>query len=144
MLTARARGPHPPGRLLSARTEILVGQLLYGGVGRLLAPLAPGLLRHRLKHGKEDPALTGERLGHPGMARPEGALIWIHGASVGEAQSVLALIARLRTDRPDIAILVTTGTVTSARLLQDRLPDGAFHQFVPLDLPGATARFIAH
>lgn len=144
MLTARARPPHPPGRLLSARTEILVGQLLYGGVGTLLAPLAPGLLRHRLKQGKEDPARTGERLGHPGMARPAGPLIWIHGASVGEAQSVLALIARLRADRPDMAILVTTGTVTSARLLQDRLPDGAFHQFVPLDLPGATARFIAH
>lgn len=144
MLTARVKRPHPPGRLLSARTEVLVGQLLYGGVGALLAPLAPGLLRHRLKQGKEDPARTGERLGHSGMARPEGPLIWIHGASVGEAQSVLALITRLRNDRPDIAILVTTGTVTSASLLRDRLPAGAFHQFVPLDLPGATRRFIAH
>lgn len=144
MLTARVKRPHPPGRLLSARTEVLVGQLLYGGVGALLAPLAPGLLRHRLKQGKEDPARTGERLGHPGTARPEGPLIWIHGASVGEAQSVLALITRLRNDRPDIAILVTTGTVTSASLLRDRLPAGAFHQFVPLDLPGATRRFIAH
>lgn len=144
MLTARVKRPYPPGRLLSARTEVLVGQLLYGGVGALLAPLAPALLRHRLKQGKEDPARTGERLGHPGRARPEGPLIWIHGASVGEAQSVLALIARLRTDRPDMAILVTTGTVTSANLLDDRLPDGAFHQFVPLDLPGATRSFIAH
>ncbi|MDF1734574.1 MAG: 3-deoxy-D-manno-octulosonic acid transferase [Minwuia sp.] len=122
----------------------MVGQAVYGGVGALLAPLAPTLLRHRLKHGKEDPARTGERLGHPGLARPAGPLIWIHGASVGEAQSVLALIARLRAERPDISILVTTGTVSSANLLQDRLPDGAFHQFVPLDLPAATARFIAH
>lgn len=122
----------------------MVAQVVYGGVGALLAPLAPALLRHRLKQGKEDPARKGERLGQPGLRRPAGPLIWIHGASVGEAQSVLTLIERLRADRPDMSILVTTGTVTSANLLRDRLPPGAFHQFVPLDLPQATAHFIAH
>ncbi|MDF1720397.1 MAG: 3-deoxy-D-manno-octulosonic acid transferase [Minwuia sp.] len=120
------------------------GAILYHGLGTVLTPLAPLLLRRRLRAGKEDPARLGERLGQPGRRRPQGLLIWIHAASVGESQSVLALIGRLREKRPDIAILVTTGTVTSAELISRHLPDGAFHQFVPLDLPGPTRRFMEH
>lgn len=124
--------------------SVVDGSGVYHGLGTVLTPLAPALLRRRLRAGKEDPARLGERLGHPGRRRPKGLLVWIHAASVGESQSVLALIARLRERRPDIAILVTTGTVTSANLIARQLPDGAFHQFVPLDLPGATRRFIDH
>jgi len=40
--------------------------------------------------------------------------------------------------------LMTTGTVTSARLLAQRLPAGALHQFAPLDAPGFMRRFFAH
>ncbi len=120
------------------------GSGVYHGLGAVLTPLAPILLRRRLRAGKEDPARLAERLGHPGRRRPPGPLIWIHAASVGESQSILALVERLREQRPDITILVTTGTVTSARLIASRLPEGAFHQFVPLDLPGATRRFIDH
>jgi len=39
-------------------------------------------------------------------------------------------------------VLMTTGTVTSAALAEKRLPSGAFHQFVPLDTPAFTARFL--
>lgn len=117
---------------------------LYRGLGRLATPLGPALLRRRLARGKEDPARMAERMGHPGRPRPQGPLVWFHAASVGEAQSVLLLIERLCAMRPDIAILVTTGTVTSADLMVRRLPPGAMHQFAPVDLPAATDRFIAH
>ena len=85
-----------------------------------------------------------ERLGVAGLPRPEGRLIWVHGASVGESLAALPLIEKLLADEPKTHVLVTSGTVTSARMMQARLPPGAIHQFVPLDTPQAVARFLAH
>ncbi len=101
-------------------------------------------LRARQRRGKEDAARAGERRGRPGMARPDGPLVWVHGASVGEALSALPLIEALRQRRPALNILVTTGTVTSARLLADRLPPGAVHQYVPVDRAPWVRAFLDH
>jgi 3-deoxy-D-manno-octulosonic-acid transferase len=109
-----------------------------------LEPLAPSLLRARAQRGKEDPARISERLGRAGLPRPEGALIWLHGVSVGETTSLLPLVAALRTRRPDLTILVTCGTTTAAALLAQRLPEGVIHQFAPVDGPGAVRRFLDH
>ena len=83
-----------------------------------------------------------ERLGQASIARPEGQLIWIHGASVGESLAALPLIERLAVDK--VPVLVTSGTVTSAGMMQAKLPPGAIHQYVPLDTPKAAARFLDH
>ncbi|RMD64644.1 MAG: 3-deoxy-D-manno-octulosonic acid transferase [Alphaproteobacteria bacterium] len=101
-------------------------------------------LRRRRARGREDAQRWRERLGHAGVARPPGPVVWIHGASVGESLSALPLIARIRRDWPDLNVLVTTGTVTSARLLAARLPEGVIHQYAPVDLPAAVTRFLAH
>ncbi|MFM2130485.1 MAG: hypothetical protein RL477_2031, partial [Pseudomonadota bacterium] len=77
-------------------------------------------------------------------ARPGGPLAWIHAASIGEALSVLRLIDRLLATYPTLNILVTTGTVTSARLLAERLPARAIHQYVPVDRPSWVERFLDH
>lgn len=103
-------------------------------------PLAPHLLEHRLKRGKENPDRLAERRGEPSAPRPPGPLIWTHAASVGEFHAVLPLIEHIRAR--GITVLVTTGTVTSAALAEKRLPPGAFHQFVPLDLPAFITRFL--
>jgi 3-deoxy-D-manno-octulosonic-acid transferase len=108
----------------------------------LLEPWAPMILRGRTKRGKEDPERIRERLGHAGATRPDGDLIWLHGASVGESLSLLPLLERLRHDRPDVAILVTSGTTTAAELLARRLPAGAIHQYIPIDAPVAATRFL--
>ncbi len=81
-----------------------------------------------------------ERLGRGMKERPVGELIWLHGASVGESLATLPLIAALK-DKGHTQFLVTTGTVTSAELMEERLPEGAFHQFMPLDTPAATGAF---
>lgn len=117
---------------------------LYRVVGHAAGPVVRGHLRRRAASGREDPIRIGERLGVPSIQRPGGPLVWIHGASVGESLSALPLIARVRCDWPGTQVLVTTGTVTSARLMKDRLPDGVLHQYIPVDLPGAVRRFLDH
>jgi len=115
---------------------------LYRGLTAAAAPLVVLYLKSRRRHGKEDDLRFAERLGIPGRERPDAPLVWIHAASIGEATSVLALIERMLEERPGLEILLTTGTVAAARLLEPRLPRGARHQFVPADLPGAVARFL--
>ena len=121
-----------------------LGLKIYRTVSRAGAPVASFALKQRLKAGKEDAGRIGERRGQAGRPRPEGPLVWIHGASVGESLSVIPLVERLKADRPDCNFLVTTGTVTSAKLMQERLPEGAFHQFIPLDHPDYVEAFLDH
>lgn len=117
---------------------------LYALAGRLGTPLVRRVLQARARRGKEDPGRLGERWGQASLARPPGALVWIHAASVGESLAVLPVIERLRAERPGLTLLITSGTVTSARLLAQRLPPGVLHQFAPVDLPVAVERFLAH
>lgn len=117
---------------------------LYGLATRLAEPLAPLILKRRAKAGREDPFRLGERLGRTGAPRPPGPLVWLHGVSVGETVSLLALVEGLRARRPDLGLLVTSGTRTSAELLARRLPAGVRHQYVPVDTPGAVRRFLDH
>lgn len=115
---------------------------------RLATTLAgPGLrlyLARRRARGKEDPHRFPERLGRASRPRPEGRLLWLHAASVGESLSVVPLAEKLLEGRPDWSVMVTTGTVTSARLMGDRLPPRAFHQYVPVDRPAWVRRFLDH
>lgn len=105
-------------------------------------PLTPLFLARRLKRGKEHGGRLAERRGLARMGRPDGPLVWLHAASVGELSSVLPLIERLRAR--GLGVLVTTGTVTSSGLAEQRLPRGAIHQFMPLDVPRFVRRFLDH
>jgi 3-deoxy-D-manno-octulosonic-acid transferase len=117
----------------------------YRAATTMVGPLLPLYLAARRVRGKEDHGRFGERLGHANTTRPPGPLAWLHAASVGEAASLLSLIDRLSRERPMLNLLVTTGTVTSARLLETRLPaDRARHQFVPVDRLLYVRRFLDH
>jgi 3-deoxy-D-manno-octulosonic-acid transferase len=115
---------------------------VYRGLSSAAAPLAPALIRQRLKHGKEDPERTDERRGLSHDTRPLGPLVWIHGASVGEVLAAAALIERLRA--LNIRILLTSGTVTSAAIVAKRFPPDVIHQYVPYDTPRFVERFLDH
>ncbi|WP_198377532.1 3-deoxy-D-manno-octulosonic acid transferase [Neoroseomonas rubea] len=110
-----------------------------------VSPLLPLHLRSRAARGKEIAERIPERYGH-GAARPDGPLLWLHAASVGETVSILPLIDALTRAEPRLNLLVTTGTVTSATLLARRLPaqlaGRVTHRFVPLDVPAWVARFL--
>ncbi|PWC40688.1 3-deoxy-D-manno-octulosonic acid transferase [Azospirillum sp. TSO22-1] len=117
---------------------------LYRGLTYIGGPAVRLYLDRRRAAGKEDPLRGGERLGHAVRPRPAGPLVWVHAASVGEANSVLVLIDRILALTPDATVLLTTGTVTSAALMAHRLPARAIHQYVPVDLPDAVGRFLDH
>ena len=106
------------------------------------APFAPVLLGWRRRRGKEDARRMGERMGHASLARPAGPLVWLHGASVGEGIALLPVVEQLAAR--GFHVLVTSGTVTSAAILAGRLPAGAMHQYLPLDVPAFLARFLDH
>ncbi|MEM9725578.1 MAG: 3-deoxy-D-manno-octulosonic acid transferase [Pseudomonadota bacterium] len=128
-----------PRRSLTAPLALYL--LAAGSIGPLLAP---GALRRRAARGKEDPARLRERFGEASLPRPDGPLVWLHAASMGEALSLLPLIDALRAHRPDLGLLVTTGTVTSARTMATRLPPDVPHQYAPIDTGPALRRFLAH
>jgi len=116
----------------------------YGFLTTLVGPILNGMLRRRLRAGKEDPARLQERRGEATLPRPPGSLIWIHAASVGEAVSAEPLLAGLLDHDPGLHILLTSGTVTAATMLAPRLPARALHQYGPLDHPRWVARFLDH
>ncbi len=117
---------------------------VYRAVTFLATPAFPLFLNRRLRQGKEDPDRLSERLGRHGRDRPDGALIWLHAASVGEANSSFILIKRLRDAFPGATVLLTTGTVTSADLVAKRRLDGVIHQFCPVDSPLYVRRFLEY
>jgi 3-deoxy-D-manno-octulosonic-acid transferase len=121
---------------------------LWHALTRAGAPLLRYGLARRARRGKECPVRLPERFGVPddsvpALCRPQVQLLWCHGASVGESLSALPLLHQFLATHPDWHVLMTTGTVTSARLLAERLPERAVHQFVPVDHPRWVAAFLA-
>lgn len=113
---------------------------IYRALTHALTPLVPLGLYWRGRRGKEDWARLRERRGLAAVDRPEGRLAWLHGASVGEGIALLPLVVRLR--QRGFQVLLTTGTVSSARVLADRLPSGVIHQYAPIDAPRFVQRFL--
>ena len=118
---------------------------IYNALITILYPLViKRYINKRKENGKEDVKRFNERIGRPRLKRPEGKLVWLHGASVGESVSMLPLIQRILETYPDAHVIVTTGTVTSADVMNKRLPERAFHQFIPIDNPIFTTRFVKY
>ena len=115
---------------------------MYAIITTLSYPFIWMWLRMRVRKGKEDASRLRERFGLTSLARPKGKLIWIHAASVGEANSVMPLLQRLHDADESIHIVLTTGTVSSAQVVAKRLPERAYHQYVPVDVPFVIRRFL--
>lgn len=114
----------------------------YRLAGAAAYPLIGGYIAWRTSKGKEESSRRRERYGFSRETRPPGPLVWVHAASVGETNAVSPLIERIRGF--GIHVVLTTGTVTSARLVRERFGDRIIHQYVPLDLKPAVSRFLDH
>ncbi len=114
-----------------ARTALM----LYRCAGAAAYPLVGSYVAWRVAKGKEDKNRSRERYGFTQRQRPAGPLIWVHAASVGETMAVVPLIESILDY--GVNIVLTTGTVTSAKVAEERLGQRIIHQYVPLDLKPA-------
>lgn len=114
----------------------------YRWAGAIIFPVVGAYVAFRASKGKEERGRQGERYGVASVARPSGPLVWVHAASVGETSAVTPLVEAIV--EMGIHVVLTTGTVTSAKMVQDRLGDRVIHQYVPLDLKPAVDRFLTH
>ncbi len=115
---------------------------LYRLAGAAVYPLMGTYVAWRTTRGKEDRTRRRERYGQAGKPRPEGPLIWVHAASVGETIAVVPLLESILD--LGVNIVLTTGTVTSAQVAEERLGGRIIHQYVPLDMKPAVSRFLGH
>ncbi|MFE0015654.1 lipid IV(A) 3-deoxy-D-manno-octulosonic acid transferase [Mesorhizobium sp. NPDC059054] len=115
---------------------------LYRAAGSAAYPLAGPYVAWRASKGKEDRTRSRERYGVASQPRPDGPLIWVHAASVGETNAVVPLVRSILDY--GVTVVLTTGTVTSAKLVAERLGERVIHQYVPLDLRPAVSRFLNH
>ncbi|MBP6951699.1 MAG: 3-deoxy-D-manno-octulosonic acid transferase [Alphaproteobacteria bacterium] len=108
------------------------------------APFVLGYLRWRAYKGYEDKSRLKERIGIASLPRPEKPLLWVNAVSVGEAVAALTIIKTILKKYPDVHVLLTTTTVSSAKVIEKRLSKNIIHQFCPVDTPQAVQRFLDH
>ena len=114
----------------------------YRWAGVMAYPAISAFVALRTARGKEDRARKSERYGYASAPRPEGPLVWVHAASVGETNAMVPLIKEI--SRRGITVLLTTGTVSSAAIARSRLESEVIHQYVPLDLAPVVRRFLQY
>ncbi len=112
----------------------------------LFYPFAPIYLYFRKLRKKEDSVRFKEKLSKINMPRDSGFLIWFHVASVGEAMSILPLVEGCIDEKKIDKILLTSITLSSGKILEKRYKENSkvFHQFLPLDVPIFTNKFLEH
>ena len=126
------------------RQNFSVMDRLWAIIGTLLAPSLTIMLRLRVYRGRELPNRLRERMGLDGGVRPNGKLLWIHAASVGETLCARPLMDDLLARQPDLKILFTTATVTGAEIVAAHPEFGkrVLHRFIPHDVPRWFGRFL--
>jgi len=117
---------------------------VYRGLSCSLAPFVPMLYRRRLAKGKELPGRLNERQARNLAARPQGQLIWMHGASIGESKLLLELAQALSERRAGLSFLFTSHTASSAGIVSKGMPPRAMQQMAPFDTPATAKRFARH
>lgn len=108
------------------------------------APFVSGYLTWRAHKGYENKNRLDERIGKASLPRPEKSLLWVNAVSVGEAVAALTIIQAILKKYPEVHVLLTTTTVSSAKVIEKRLPKNTIHQFCPVDTPQAVQRFLEH
>jgi 3-deoxy-D-manno-octulosonic-acid transferase len=117
---------------------------LYNVTLNILTPFIYIYILIRIFKGKEDLKRIKERFGVYKKTFSEGGVIWFHAASLGEAISLLTLVEKLTASFPKCNFLFTSGTVNSAKVLAQRLPKNAIHQYIPIDKKSYVNRFLNH
>jgi 3-deoxy-D-manno-octulosonic-acid transferase len=116
----------------------------YNIANLILFPIYCLILLVRIIRNKDNISSAVQRICGSSVKRPKGKVIWIHAASVGESMVAITLTKSLNAIYKDVHFLITTGTLSSAKILEKSLPKNATHQFTPLDNLIIVRRFLSH
>ena len=108
----------------------------------LILILSPFIILVRLLKKKEDVIRFREKLGFFTKKRSKGKLIWFHGASVGEFQSIVPLLEKLEQSKKISQILITSSTLSSSKVISKIKLKKITHQFFPIDNNSIIKKFI--
>jgi len=114
----------------------------YRWAGAASYPIVGSYLARRASGGSDEKARRRERYGRAGQSRPAGPLVWMHAAGDGETIALVGLIETVL--QQGIRVVLTTSSVSSGKLVEERLGQRIIHQFVPLDFKPAVSRFLSH
>ena len=103
---------------------------------------SPIIIIFRIFKGKEDTSRFKEKIGFFSKKRNKGKLIWFHGASVGEIQSIIPLIEKFEKNKEIKQILITSNTVSSSLIIKNLRLKKTIHQFFPIDCNFISKKFL--
>ena len=110
----------------------------------VFAPFLKLYFYSRCLYGKDKYESVKNHFGVATVKRPEGKLMWVHAVSIGESAAALTYIKHVKKLYPNINVLITTTTVTSADILAPKIAqiDGCYHQFAVVDNPFWVKKFL--
>ena len=118
--------------------------LFYRIIINLLVLVSPIIILIRLIKRKESFLRFKEKLCFFSMSKTRGKLIWFHGASVGEIQSIIPLIEKLEKKKEINQILITSNTLSSSKIMEKISSKKIIHQFFPIDANYLSRKFLNH
>ena len=116
--------------------------LIYRALINIVLLLSPLIILFRIINKKEDKKRFKEKLGFFSEKRNKGNLIWFHGASVGELQSIVPILEKFQKDKKINHILVTSNTLSSSKIISKPHLKKVIHQFFPIDANIISKKFI--
>jgi len=116
--------------------------LFYRIIINLLIILSPIIILIRLIKRKESFTRFKEKFVFSSRVKIKGKLIWFHGASVGELQSIIPLLEKLEKKKNIKQILVTSNTLSSSKIMESIKSKKIIHQFFPVDTNFFSQKFL--
>ena len=118
--------------------------IIYRFLINFIIIFSPIIILIRFIKKKEHPIRFKEKFCFFSDKRKKGKLIWFHGASVGELKSIIPLIEILEKNKKINQILVTSSTLSSAKIFTKFKLKKTIHQFFPIDSNFFTKKFLSY
>ena len=106
--------------------------------------LSPLIIFLRLINKKEDIKRFKEKFCFFSEKRKRGKVIWFHGASVGEIQSIIPLLEKFEKNSKINQILLTSNTLSSSKIISKINLKKVIHQFFPIDVNFISNKFLEY
>ena len=116
--------------------------IFYRLLINIILILSPIIIVFRLLKSKEDPIRFREKFCFFSKKKQNRKLIWFHGASVGELQSIIPLIEKFEKNKKIKQILITSNTLSSSKILDEYKFKKVIHQFFPIDTNSFSKKFL--